>query len=79
MRYDPALRGFLIHLAAYVVVVAGLAVLNLIRNPDHIWFVWVLAGWGVGLAAHDLALLLHRRRGPSANLTAGARGARTKP
>jgi 2TM domain len=30
------------------------------RHPDHIWFIWVLAGWGIGVASHDLALLLQR-------------------
>jgi hypothetical protein len=57
---DHAMRGFLIHLGIFVVVVGALAALNLYRNPDHIWFIWVLAGWGIGLAAYDLALLLQR-------------------
>lgn len=45
-------RGFWIHLAAYVGVVAGLTVLNLIRRPDKLWVVWVAGGWGIGMAAH---------------------------
>jgi hypothetical protein len=60
MRKDPAMRAFVIHLAIFVLVVVGLAAINLLRRPDHIWFIWVLAGWGIGLAAHDLALLLAR-------------------
>jgi hypothetical protein len=60
MRQDHAIRGFLIHLGIFVVVVSALAALNLYRNPDRIWFIWVLAGWGIGVAAHDLALLLQR-------------------
>ncbi len=58
-RRDP-MRAFVIHLIIFVVVVGLLAALNLYRNPDKIWFIWVLAGWGIGLAAHDLALLLKR-------------------
>jgi hypothetical protein len=54
------MRGFIIHLGIFVVVVGLLAAINLYRRPDHIWFIWVLAGWGIGLAAHDLALLLQR-------------------
>jgi hypothetical protein len=54
------MRGFVIHLCVFVVVVGVLAALNLYRHPDHIWFIWVLAGWGIGVAAHDLALLLQR-------------------
>jgi hypothetical protein len=60
MPRDHAMRGFIIHLCIFVVVVGLLAALNLYRRPDHIWFIWVLAGWGIGLAAHDLALLLQR-------------------
>lgn len=48
-------RGFWIHLAAYVIVVAGLAVLNFTRNPDKLWVLWVAGGWGIGIAAHAAA------------------------
>jgi 2TM domain-containing protein len=60
MPQDHAMRGFVIHLGIFVVVVGLLAALNLYRHPDHIWFIWVLAGWGIGVAAHDLALLVQR-------------------
>jgi hypothetical protein len=60
MSQDRAMRGFVIHLLIFVVVVGLLAALNLYRNPQKIWFVWVLAGWGIGLAAHDIALLMQR-------------------
>jgi 2TM domain len=60
MEQNHALRAFLIHLGVFVVVVGALASLNLYRNPDHLWFVWVLAGWGIGVAAHGLAVLLQR-------------------
>jgi len=58
MSRDHATRGFLIHLGVYVLVVALLAALNLYRNPDNLWFIWVLIGWGIAVAAHGLALLL---------------------
>jgi hypothetical protein len=60
LRNDSAMRAFVIHLGVFVAVNIGFATLNLMRNPQHIWFIWVLAGWGIGLAAHDLALLLKR-------------------
>ena len=53
----PPLRGFVIHLCVYVVVIAGLAALNLARNPSNLWFLWVLIGWGILLAFHDVTLL----------------------
>lgn len=60
MPQDCAMRGFVIHLRIFVLVVGLLAAINLYRRPDHLWFIWVLAGWGIGVAAHDLALLLQR-------------------
>ena len=60
MPRDHATRGFLIHLGAYVLVVGLLAALNLYRNPGNLWFIWVLLGWGIGVAAHGLAVLFQR-------------------
>ncbi len=51
-RRVDARRGFLSHAGAYVVVNSGLAVLNLLTSPHYLWFLWPLAGWGIGLAAH---------------------------
>ena len=58
---EPPMRGFLIHLTVFIVVVVGLAILNLIRNPAHPWFLWVLCAWGIALAVHDLVLLIKFR------------------
>jgi hypothetical protein len=60
MSQNHAMRAFVIHLSIFVVVVGVLAAINLYRDPQKIWFIWVLAGWGIGVAAHDLALLLQR-------------------
>ncbi|MGA7546257.1 MAG: 2TM domain-containing protein [Methyloceanibacter sp.] len=59
---EPPMRGFLIHLTVFIVVIVGLAALNLIRNPAHPWFLWVLCAWGIALAVHDLVLLLKSRQ-----------------
>ena len=58
---EPPLRGFVIHLTVFVVVIVGLGALNLIRNPAHPWFLWVLIAWGIALAFHDLLLLVKSR------------------
>jgi 2TM domain len=58
---EPPLRGFLIHLCVYVVVIAGLAAINLTKNPSHPWFLWVLVAWGIALAVHDVILLVKFR------------------
>ena len=51
-RAAARLRGFKLHLLAYFAVVAALVVINLLRTPDTIWFVWPMVGWGPVLAVH---------------------------
>lgn len=54
-RRVRALRAFYRHLAVYATVITGLAVVNLVVSPGRWWFVFPMAGWGVGLFAHGLA------------------------
>jgi hypothetical protein len=61
MFKDLSMRVFLVHLAAFVVVTAGLAAVNLWFAPQYPWFVWVLMGWGAAVATHALALSCARR------------------
>ena len=44
-----ALKGFYINFFFYIVVNAFLAIVNLIISPDHLWFYWVIFGWGIGI------------------------------
>jgi transcriptional regulator with XRE-family HTH domain len=48
------IKGFYIHLAQYCVVIAGLAIVNLVTYPRYLWVLWVAFGWGVGLLFHAL-------------------------
>lgn len=64
-RPDEAKRAFFIHAAAWALANAGLAAWNLAQTPAagqprEYWFVWPLIGWGIGVAAHGLALWLKR-------------------
>lgn len=52
LRVRRARRDFLKHLAAYIIVNAFLIFVNLWTSAETIWFVWVMAGWGIGLAFH---------------------------
>lgn len=47
-------EGFYGHLAVFVITIGFLALVNLITNPRHLWFVYPLAGWGVGVMFHFL-------------------------
>ncbi len=50
--------AFRSHLFAYVLVNAGLVVINLITSPDYWWFVWPMMGWGLGLLAHGVTVYM---------------------
>lgn len=47
-------KGFYSHLVVYILVIAGLFVLNLITLPEYIWAKWPAMGWGIGLLSHGL-------------------------
>jgi hypothetical protein len=57
-RRVQQISGFYQHLIAYVLVNAGLAVINLLSDPSEIWFIYPLLGWGIGVAAHGLNVFL---------------------
>jgi len=46
------IRGFWSHFVVYLIVNAALLIINLVTNPDQLWFYWPLLGWGIGLVAH---------------------------
>ena len=56
MEYVRDIRGFYIHAVQYVVVIAGLAAINLFTSPGYLWFLWAALGWGVGVAVHGLSV-----------------------
>jgi hypothetical protein len=75
MLKAPRALALLIHVAAYAVVVAICAGVNLWLAPDNLWFVWVALGWGIGVAAHALAFWLrHTRRRERVFIDCKARG-----
>jgi DNA-binding XRE family transcriptional regulator len=50
------LKGFYIHLAQYVLVVALLVVINVLTSPNLWWVQWVIMGWGIGVFFHWLQI-----------------------
>lgn len=50
------LRGFYIHLVQYTLVITALAVINLVNNPQKLWFIWPAFGWGIGILVHSAAV-----------------------
>ncbi len=56
MEYVRDIQGFYIHAVQYVVVIAGLAAVNLVTSPGYLWFLWAALGWGTGVAVHGLSV-----------------------
>ena len=54
-RRVATLKGFYIHLFAFVLVLAGLTIINAVTGGPW-WVLWVLLGWGIGVLAHALAV-----------------------
>ena len=57
-RQVAALKGFYIHLFIFTVVILGLTLINIFSGRPW-WIVWVLAGWGIGVVAHAIAVFGH--------------------
>ena len=53
-----ARKGFFSHLLIYLLVNAGLFLMNLLTTgEDRVWwFYWPLFGWGIGVAAHGFSV-----------------------
>jgi len=47
--------GFYRHLFVYLLVNAGLLVINLLTDQE-MWFIYPLLGWGIGIAAHAFSV-----------------------
>jgi hypothetical protein len=53
-------RAFYRHVMIYIVVNALLVALNLLKDPNHLWFQWGMLGWGIGLLGHGLNVYSYR-------------------
>ncbi len=50
-RRVRVLKGFYIHLATYIAVMALLLLIDFLTGGGW-WFYWPLLGWGIGIIAH---------------------------
>jgi hypothetical protein len=48
------IKAFYGHIVSYIFVNIGLAVLNIVTSPQHLWFLYPALGWGIGLAIHGI-------------------------
>jgi hypothetical protein len=54
-------KGFYTHLVSYVVVNAMLIIIWALTGQGYPWFIWTLAGWGIGLIFHFLGVFAFNR------------------
>jgi hypothetical protein len=56
--------AFIRHASSYLVVIAGLALVNNLGYasdwPRYQWWLWVAFGWGIGVVAHFLSAFLYQ-------------------
>jgi len=50
------IKGFYGNLTMYVIITIGLAILNLVTYPQFLWFFYPMAGWGIGVIIHAIAV-----------------------
>lgn len=50
------IKGFYIHLFFFVLAMALMTFLNLRYSPEHLWFIYPLSGWGIGLVGHAIGV-----------------------
>ncbi|WP_338847868.1 2TM domain-containing protein [Massilia sp. W12] len=42
------------HLMIYILINSFLIWINLSTTPQHLWFIWPVLGWGIGLFCHGV-------------------------
>lgn len=56
IEYVRDVKGFYSSLAAFLIIVPMLFIMNYFVTPSYIWAWWVLFGWGIGIATHALSV-----------------------
>jgi hypothetical protein len=52
--------GFIRHAISYLVVMAGLALINNLTYGGYQWWLWPALGWGIGVVSHFLSAYLYQ-------------------
>ncbi|HKS28683.1 MAG TPA: 2TM domain-containing protein [Pyrinomonadaceae bacterium] len=71
LQSADARLDFYSHLTVFVLINLMLFGLNVIITPSILWFIYPLAGWGIGLVIHGLVVFAHyRQKGASDRIEA---------
>jgi uncharacterized membrane protein YdbT with pleckstrin-like domain len=52
--------GFIRHAVVYLLVMAGLAIINNATWGGYQWWLWPAFGWGIGVTSHFLSAFLYQ-------------------
>lgn len=55
-KHVKEIKGFYFHIITYILVNTVLVVINLLKSPEYLWFIWPIIGWGVGLVFHAFSV-----------------------
>lgn len=50
------IKGFYGNLFSYIVVMGGLALLNICTTPNNLWVIYPALGWGIGVVIHFISV-----------------------
>lgn len=50
--------GFITHLIVYIIVIIGLAVINMLQEVEEWWFVVPAVVWGIGVMLHGIGVFI---------------------
>lgn len=50
------IKGFYGNLTSYIIVMLFFIFLNLKYSPKHLWFIYPMLGWGMGVVAHAIGV-----------------------
>ena len=56
LEYVRDIKGFYSHLIVYLIAVPMFVAAGFYWPTDQLWYIWPILGWGVGVAAHGLAV-----------------------
>ncbi len=54
IEYVEGIKAFYHNLFSFVIIIACLTALNLVISPNHLWVLWCVFGWGIGLIFHAI-------------------------
>jgi len=59
-RIVGAKLGFIRHAIVYVMVIAGLAIINNVTDSGYQWWLWPAFGWGMGVVGNFISAFVFR-------------------